>query len=638
MSNRLARRVALIGWDAADWKVIHPLLDRGLLPNLQSIIERGVMGNLSTLAPAVSPILWTSIATGQTADRHGVLGFLEPDPVLGSLRPVASTRRKTKALWNILSQSGLRSIVLNWFASHPAEPIDGAVVTNVFRDATHIPGGDWPIVPGAVHPERLASVLADLRVCAADLTGDDLLPYIPRLAAIDQEQDKRPLALAAILSENITTHMAATWLIENEPWDLLAVYYDTIDHAGHLFMPYHPPRLDNVPEAEFELYREVVNGVYCFHDMMLGRVIELAGPETAFIVLSDHGFHSDHLRPTGRAGVTDWHRAYGMVAMAGPGIRRDELVFGGGLLDIVPTVLALFGLPAGEDMPGRVLAEAFELPVETSRIPTWEEVPGNSGVHSAESGQDPWEAAAVVDQLIALGYVEPRGDDLAARLQAVQRDRQFALARVYLGAGRAGEAIPLLEELAAGCPEERGYKLHLANAYFQARRADDCRAILDPILREDPNRPIANLLRGKLAVSEGDHEGGLQHLLRAERDPALLLETRLAVGRVYVEAQRWADAERILQSLLELDPDNASAHIELARALLGAGRSEEAAASALDGIGLHFEDVGAHYVLGVALARCGKIDRAVKAFETCLALRPGLPAAKEALAALGVTV
>ena len=39
----MRRKVLLIGWDAADWKVIHPLLDAGKMPNLQRLIENGVM-------------------------------------------------------------------------------------------------------------------------------------------------------------------------------------------------------------------------------------------------------------------------------------------------------------------------------------------------------------------------------------------------------------------------------------------------------------------------------------------------------------------------------------------------------------------------------------------------------------------
>jgi hypothetical protein len=58
-------RVLLIGWDAADWKVIQPLLDAGEMPNLARLIAGGLRGNIATLYPALSPMLWTSIATGK---------------------------------------------------------------------------------------------------------------------------------------------------------------------------------------------------------------------------------------------------------------------------------------------------------------------------------------------------------------------------------------------------------------------------------------------------------------------------------------------------------------------------------------------------------------------------------------------
>ena len=68
-------KVLLIGWDAADWKTITPLLDAGKMPNLQRLVNEGIMGNLATLYPSLSPTLWTSIATGKRPFRHGILGF-----------------------------------------------------------------------------------------------------------------------------------------------------------------------------------------------------------------------------------------------------------------------------------------------------------------------------------------------------------------------------------------------------------------------------------------------------------------------------------------------------------------------------------------------------------------------------------
>ena len=79
MPEPLAKKVLLIGWDAADWKVINPLLDHGLMPTLDNFINHGVMGNLATLRPILSPMLWNSIATGKRANKHGIHGFMEPD-------------------------------------------------------------------------------------------------------------------------------------------------------------------------------------------------------------------------------------------------------------------------------------------------------------------------------------------------------------------------------------------------------------------------------------------------------------------------------------------------------------------------------------------------------------------------------
>src|SRR5947207_4842586 len=122
----------LVGWDAADWKVIEPLLSKGEMPNLADLIARGVRGNLSTIHPPLSPMVWTSIATGKRPPRHGIFGFTEPTPDGLSVRPITNRARRTKAFWNIAHQSGKRSIVVGWWPSSPAEPIRGAMVSDHF--------------------------------------------------------------------------------------------------------------------------------------------------------------------------------------------------------------------------------------------------------------------------------------------------------------------------------------------------------------------------------------------------------------------------------------------------------------------------------------------------------------------------
>ncbi|SRR6266567_1793854 len=133
-ADRPKRKVLLIGWDAADWKVIMPLIDAGKMPNLAKLVETGICGNMATLEPVLSPMLWTAIATGKRAYKHGIHGFTEPDPLIGGIRPVTNLSRKCKAIWNILNQNGLSTIMIGWWPSNPVEELSkGVMVSNDYR-------------------------------------------------------------------------------------------------------------------------------------------------------------------------------------------------------------------------------------------------------------------------------------------------------------------------------------------------------------------------------------------------------------------------------------------------------------------------------------------------------------------------
>ena len=56
-------------------------------------------------------MFWNSVATGKLADKHGIHGFIEPDPVNGGARPYTSTSRKCKALWNTIG-NGISAAIM----------------------------------------------------------------------------------------------------------------------------------------------------------------------------------------------------------------------------------------------------------------------------------------------------------------------------------------------------------------------------------------------------------------------------------------------------------------------------------------------------------------------------------------------
>lgn len=682
MPEPLARKVLLIGWDAADWKIINPLLDQGLMPTLDDFINHGVMGNLATLRPILSPMLWNSIATGKRANKHGIHGFMEPDTQNGGIRPVSSTSRKVKAIWNILTQRGYRTHVLGWFAGHPAEPVNGISISDLYPYATAPKDQPWPLPPGAVHPESLRDTFAELRMHPADVTEAAILPWIPRAAEIDQEKDKGLMSFSKILSENCSIHNAATWILKNEPWDFMAVYYNGIDHFCHGFMHYHPPRMEGIPEDRYEIYKEVVNGAYRFHDMMLETLLELAGPDATVLLVSDHGFHSDHLRPRGipaePAGPAIQHRPFGIICMKGPHVQQDERIYGATLLDVTPTILTLFGLPVGADMDGRVLVQAFEEAPEVARIPSWEQEAGECGMHPADLRMDPAAAQAVLQQFVALGYIQPPSEDQSKAVASAVREANYNLARDYLDCGRPDDALPLLEDLAKNDPKQTRFQMHLAQCYLALNRREAAKQILETLLTADLNppkptdakseqpdsaapadvapqatiaetaeaekatsadkqpnsRPWADLLMGVIHFEEGNMEAALASLLKAEQSDPRLPNLHLRIGETYLRQKRTEDAGRAFQQALDIDGDSPEAHLGLAMVLLRQRRNEEAAEQALLAVGLqHFLPLG-HFYLGVALARLGHRQRAMLAFETCLSMLPGLVAAHRWLAAL----
>ena len=128
--------------------------------------------------------------------------------------------------------------------------------------------------------------------------------------------------------------------------------------------------------------------------------------------------------------------------MAGTGIKQDERIYGASLIDIAPTVLSIFGLPIGEDMDGRPLLEAFEIPPEVKTIESWEKVPGKSGMHSVDVQLDPDQAQDLMQQFAALGYIEDPGVDKekAAESADIEANTTF-LAPTY---GKVSRSVPCL--------------------------------------------------------------------------------------------------------------------------------------------------------------------------------------------------
>ncbi len=634
-----SRKVLLVGWDSADWKVIRPLMNAGRMPNVQRLVTNGASGQIATLHPPLSPMLWTSIATGKRPFKHGIHGFSEPAPDGSGVRPVTNLSRSAKALWNILSQNGLGSIVVGWWPSHPAEPIDGVMVSDQYHRVGAPLDEGWPMPAGSIHPPELAPVLAGLRMHPDRLTPQMVERFIPLAREIDQDKDKRLSFVLRTLAECMSIHSAAAWLLDNQPWDFFVVYYEAIDHFCHAFMRYQPPRQSWIAERDFEVYRHVVSMAYELHDEMLGTLLQKAGEDATVMLMSDHGFHPDHLRPSSipdvPAGPAIEHRDFGVVAIAGADIRKGEPLHGASVLDVAPTILALYGLPVGEDMDGKVLAQAFVETPKVASVPSWEEIPGADGRHPPHTRVDPVAAHDALEQMIALGYIERPGANRETAIRNTIRELRFNLGQAYQDGGRHAEARAIFAELSEADPGEQRFVVALFVSCQALGLREEMRRILDEIESRNPGPdlpPVVDYLRAQVAIADrhyADALAALERVMEARPDrPDLFLQA----ADLYLRLGLVSEARQFCEMALAVDPDNANAHVGLARIALRQRKFGMAAQSALDALErVHHQPV-AHFLLGRALVGRKEYERAAESFRAAISCNPNFPEAHLRLA------
>ncbi|HEX9826145.1 MAG TPA: alkaline phosphatase family protein [Flavobacteriaceae bacterium] len=650
----MSKKVLLIGWDAADWKLIWPLIAKGQMPALKRLIEKGVYGNMGTMDPPYSPMLWSSVATGKTPDKHGVHGFIEIMPNMKGIRPVTVNSRKAKALWNILHHEGYKSNVVGWWPSFPAEPINGTVVSDKFQKVNKDPKTKSPIVKGTIHPEALTKEIHDLRMFPWEITEAHILPFIPNAAQIDQEKDQGLQSFAKIMAENTSVHAASTYVMREKEWDFMAIYYDLIDHFCHAFMKFHPPKQRAVPQNLFEIYKDAVVSAYRYQDMMLERTLELIGEDTTVIVMSDHGFESGHKRilkmPKYPAAPALEHRQFGIFVAAGPNIKQNEKVFGLGLIDIAPTILHLFGLPIGNDMDGKPALDIFKKIKPPTYIESWEDLEGDFGQHQQTDEEDQLSDHETMQQLIDLGYIEKPDGKIENAILKTSCDLKHNLARVYSGKKNYEKAKALLLYLIHAKypvyeekdlkkqddnkPNPQGikvgdpivdiipYYMDLLTISLAEKDFDEAENYLNELRTRDKKFEINTYFsEAKILLGKGKVQQALKVLNDAKNNRPNS-EVWYQIGKIYMQTQKFEDAKEAFEKALDFEVDKAKFHQSLAECLLRLGDYEDAADHALTSIELVKYFPEAHYTLGEALEKMGDLEHAKKAYDTAAKLKP----------------
>lgn len=373
----VAGRVAVFAIDGADWELLSELSNDERLPNIRALAQRGTTANLQTIQPTVSPLVWTSTATGLPPARHGVIDFLDRQ----RNRPVDSHTRRSPAIWEIAEAFGRHAQVVNWWTAWPAP--QGTAVTY-----------DTPVehTPNAVAPAELGQRVAQLDVPLSTVQYAQVARFLNITAreyeaAVTSGGPAHPVnVFRKQLAKTWADHRVALSLYQQQEPLLLMMHYEGTDAVNHLFAPYHPPYREGVSQENFRRYWPAVANYYAEVDRLIGEWMRVLSDDTTVIIISAHGFRWDRNRPrvppVGRSALSD-HRNPGVFIAYGNHVAANR---GGGhamsLYDVVPTILAILGLPKSDEMPGNlppwVLSDMS--PVTSVRVVSYDEFFGGRGV------------------------------------------------------------------------------------------------------------------------------------------------------------------------------------------------------------------------------------------------------------------
>ncbi|MEO8431251.1 MAG: alkaline phosphatase family protein [Acidobacteriota bacterium] len=403
--------VIWLGMDGLDWELLDRFAADGTMPNWKRLASEGATARLKSFIPILSPILWTTAATGVPPDVHRVLDFQETDPKTGAKVPISGLSRAVPAVWNLASSAGRRVGVVGWWATHPAEVVDGFFVSD---HASPILFDRLPLA-GAAYPPALQEGIAQIAAREGNVADAELARFLGGSAAEASADraaggglENKAVALARIIGATRVSHRIARDLYDREHPDLLALYLEGTDEIGHVFAAVTPPKLPCASDADVARYQDVVRRYYAMVDALLGAWMRRAAEDGAtLLVHSDHGFKWGADRPCGLASgswttAAFWHRLDGVIAAWGARVTPAASRADASLFDVAPTVLALLDLPPSRRMPGKLAAFAFR--GIALRPPAADGPAAEIRRVSAEPMSEK-EASEYAKKLMALGYL-----------------------------------------------------------------------------------------------------------------------------------------------------------------------------------------------------------------------------------------
>jgi len=264
-------RVLLVGWDGADWRILDPLLDQGVLPNLANLIERGGRTVLKSTLPTHSWAAWPSFLTGVEPADHGVYDILESRRGTRRQFPVSFRSIRERTFLADLTAAGVETVMVNVPLTFPPSAIQGKLIA----------GGVLPKRRPFTYPDSLAAEL-ERAGFPFPINGMSWTTF-----------RNRPLPFLEEAGEFVRARQkACEHLLDSTDWQVACLVFVATDRIQHCLSSHLSPDHPQYPSLSKTEVAGRARDVYRLLDEGLGRLVERAGPEDLVLFMSDHGMQS----------------------------------------------------------------------------------------------------------------------------------------------------------------------------------------------------------------------------------------------------------------------------------------------------------------------------------------------------------
>lgn len=345
----MKNRTVILGIDGATFDIINPLIERGELKNLKSLIDTGTKGFLRSTIPSYTPVAISSFLTGMNPGKHGIFDFtITNHNNYETFKNLAnSSTIKAPTIWELFGKTDKKIISFLFPLSYPPQPVNGIMVSKVKPEIMKTKPFTYP----ESLKNELFAHLGNVDYSRMPFSADVRRKYR------SSSKDFFSRSLSNLYYKFEKEKEAIRYLMSKHEWDLLMLYFNNTDLTQHWFWKFMDTSHPLYDSGRSEYSEEIFN-IYKAIDAFIGELLSKIGNDVNLLIFSDHGFGPLYYKFQ----LNNWLMDKGLLVIK-PGKRKRLTVARRNLKELSRR----FGL--GElvkVLPGRIKGISFPVPRMTN--------------------------------------------------------------------------------------------------------------------------------------------------------------------------------------------------------------------------------------------------------------------------------